>query len=110
MRDASINRASDGGSMRRIVWSIGGLLLIVIVAFWLLHDDGPQPGKVQDEAMLANRPVSTFPAADEDYFKAMDNGASLSPDEVKGRNMWLVWSGGNDHFWDTLIKSSFGTF
>ena len=96
--------------MRRIVWSIGGLVLIALVAFWLLHDSGPQPGKVQDEAMLANRPASTFPAADEDYFKAMDNGVALSPDEVKGRNTWLVWSGGNDHFWDMLIKHSFGTF
>ena len=60
--------------------------------------------------MLANRGVSSFPAADEDYFAAMDNGAKLNAEEVKGRDMWLVWSGGNDRFWDNLIKDSFGTF
>ena len=25
---------------------------------------------------------------------------ALTPDEVKGRNMWIVWTGGNDRFWD----------
>ena len=53
---------------------------------------------------------ASFPAADEDYFAAMDNGAKLNADEVKGRNMWLVWTGGNDRFWDELIKDLFGTF
>jgi hypothetical protein len=60
--------------------------------------------------MIAGRPASSFPAADEDYFKDMDNGVQLSADEVKGRNMWLVWSGGNDRFWDVMIKHAFGTF
>ena len=31
----------------------------------------------------------------------MDGGVALTPDEIKGRNMWLVWTGGNDRFWDT---------
>jgi len=67
------------------------------------------PGGVIDEAHLANRPVASFPAADEDYFADMDGGAKLSPEEVKGRNTWIVWSGGNDRFWDDLSKISFGT-
>ena len=53
-----------------------------------------------DEAQQAGRDAASFPAADEDYFQAMDNGVALTPDEVKGRNMWLVWTGGNDRFWD----------
>jgi hypothetical protein len=28
---------------------------------------------------------------------------------VMGRNMWLVWTGGNDRFWDTISATSFGT-
>ena len=24
--------------------------------------------------------------------------------------MWLVWTGGNDRFWDALTVSSFGAF
>src|ERR1044072_3893754 len=51
-----------------------------------------------------------FPQADEDYFKDMDNGIALPPDEVQGRNMWLVWSGGNDRFWDGMGKPTLGGF
>ena len=49
-------------------------------------------------------PAASFPAADEDYFADMDGGAKLSPEEVKGRNTWIVWSGGNDRFWDDISK------
>ncbi len=68
----------------------------------------PRPGTVRDEAMLAQRTVASFPAADEDYFHDMDGGLALSPEEIKGRNMWIVWSGGNDRLWDTLGTASFG--
>ena len=34
----------------------------------------------------------------------------LTPDEVKGRNMWLVWTGGNDRLWDKLTNLTFGAF
>ena len=40
----------------------------------------------------------------------MDNGVALTPDEVKGRNMWLVWTGGDDRFWDHLSNRHFGAF
>ncbi len=40
----------------------------------------------------------------------MDNGVQLTPDEVKGRNMWLVWTGGDDRFWDKVTKDSLATF
>src|ERR1700744_239579 len=96
--------------MRRNIWLLATLLLVAVVTFIILQPSGPKSGEVKDEAMLAGRDVSTFPAADEDYFAAMDNGAKLNPDQVKGRNMWLGWSGGNDRFWDELIKDSFGTF
>ena len=52
--------------------------------------------------------AASFPQADEDYFHDMDGGVALTPDEIKGRNMWLVWTGGNDRFWDTLTQLSFG--
>lgn len=68
----------------------------------------PKPGTVLDEALQANRPVSSFPAADENYFHDMDGGLALTPDEVKGRNTWIVWTGGNDRFWDKISTSSFG--
>lgn len=72
--------------------------------------DEPQPGKVLDEARLAGRTGASFPQADEDYFKDMDGGIALTPDEVRGRNMWLVWSGGNDRFWTKMTDYTFGAF
>jgi hypothetical protein len=70
----------------------------------------PEPGQVLDEARAANRPAQSFPAADEDYFRAMDGGVALTQDEIKGRNTWIVWTGGNDRFWDAITKSAFGAF
>src|SRR5678810_564265 len=55
----------------------------------------PKPGTVKDEAMRAGRTASSFPAADEDYFHDMDGGLALTRDQIQGRNMWLVWTGGN---------------
>ena len=67
-----------------------------------------RPGHVLDEARKAGRDVASFPQAEEDYFHDMDSGISLTPDEVKGRNTWLLWTGGNDVLWDKLSASSFG--
>jgi len=63
----------------------------------------------KDEAMRAGRTAESFAAADEDYFHDMDGAVALTSDEVKGRNMWLVWTGGNDKMWDTLTVTSLGT-
>ena len=65
-------------------------------------------GRVKDEAAQAGRPGESFNAADEDYFHDMDGGVQLTADEVKGRNNWIVWSGGNDRFWDVISSKSFG--
>ncbi|MGA8026543.1 MAG: hypothetical protein WB992_05315 [Bryobacteraceae bacterium] len=66
-------------------------------------------GRVQDEARRANRSAASMLAADEDYFHDMDGGIGLTADEIKGRNNWIVWTGGNDRFWDLLSNSTFGT-
>lgn len=87
---------------------IRGLVLLAVSALVAGCQKQPRPGTVQDEAMRAHRDVSSFPAADEDYFHDMDGGLALTPEQIKGRNMWLVWTGGNDRFWDTLGVSSFG--
>src|ERR1700748_2992890 len=68
----------------------------------------PESGKVLDEARQAGRAAITFPAADEDYFHDMDSAVPLNTDEVKGRNNWIVWAGGNDRFWDVLAATSLG--
>ncbi|HEY1235633.1 MAG TPA: hypothetical protein VGH22_19795 [Candidatus Binatia bacterium] len=68
----------------------------------------PAPGTVRDEALTVGRTADSFPAADENYFKDMDGGVELTANEIKGRNNWIVWTGGNDRFWDELVNRSFG--
>src|SRR4051812_7201309 len=51
-----------------------------------------------------------YPPAAEDYFADMDAVAgerpgeprklALTAEEVKGRNAWVLWAGGNEAFWD----------
>src|SRR2546423_2551968 len=96
------------------------VLLVIVVALlaaaifiaYQWWPKGPQPGSVLDEARQAGRPASSFLAADEDYFHDMDQQKSgvitLTTDEVKGRNTWIVWTGGNDRLWDKLTVASFG--
>src|SRR5216684_1995031 len=73
--------------------------------------DSRTPGHVLDEAQSAGRDVASLPAADEDYFHDMDGDiAALSADEIKGRNTWIVWTGGNDRFWDGMTAITFGAF
>src|SRR5262249_21397548 len=85
------------------------ILVLVLFFIYVIFPRGPRPGSVLDEARQAHRPLSSFPAAADDYFAAMDGGISLSPEEVKGRNTWVVWTGGNDRLWDRLTVDSVGT-
>jgi hypothetical protein len=91
-------------------WGTRLLLSISLLsaAIWLAGQARAQA--VVDEAKQAGRSGQSFPAADEDYFRAMDGGIALSPDEVKGRNMWIVWTGGDDRLWDELTNLTFGNF
>src|SRR5713101_5818334 len=66
-------------------------------------------GHVLDEAMRARRTAQSLAPADEDYFHDMDGGVALSRAEIMGRNMWNVWTGGNDRFWDEISGTSLGT-
>src|SRR5579875_3369587 len=95
----------------------GRKLLLVLVFFvavfcvvvLAVHLSRPVAGHVRDEALRAKRSPESFPAADEDYYHDMDGAAALTPDEVKGRNTWIVWTAGNDKMWDALTATSLGT-
>jgi hypothetical protein len=86
--------------------------LLTALALTLLPSCGrqPQSGRVLDEARVAGRTAASFPQAGEDYFHDMDGGLALTPEEIKGRNMWLVWTGGNDRFWNQMAHYTFGAF
>lgn len=78
---------------------------------------------IVDEAKAQGKTPADFPADDYDYFRDMDmrpdggtdaSGTSvlkpldLTKDEIKGRNTWMMWCGGNDVFWDYLSTHSYG--
>jgi hypothetical protein len=63
----------------------------------------------RDEAAQAGKTPADFPETPIDYFQEVDGGVALSPDEAAGRNTWILWTGGNQAFWDYLANHSFGT-
>ncbi len=103
--------------MARVDWRIARRALVLCCLLTITGaGDPPQPGKVLDEARQAGRSAASLPAPIEDYFHDMDGGTDLKPDPatkldpVLGRNTWLVWSGGNDRFWDKMTDYTFGAF
>lgn len=54
-----------------------------------------------------------------DYFEDMDRVGGgdapgtrkldLSPDAVRGRNAWVLWTGGNEAWWDWVARNGYGT-
>ena len=109
---ANMTADAQGEAMARSHRLIGMLLCSVTLLLLSFACIAQTPGHVLDEAKQAGRTAASLPMATEDYFHDMDNGVLQSGDtaEIKGRNMWLVWSGGNDRFWNGLTASSFGAF
>lgn len=115
-----------------VVFSALGVTALVIASCTILPTHsrcGDEAGNIQDEALCVGRSAESFPGADEDYFRDMDNGvtkdpaavaAALNPyvpgisaeDAVKavvrGRNNWIVWTGGNDRLWEILTDETAG--
>ena len=66
--------------------------------------------------MRAGRTAEDFVRPTDDYFHDMDdnvvNGKRpvFTQEEIEGRNMWMVWTGGNDRLWDRLTVDSIGSF
>jgi hypothetical protein len=96
---------------RRAVLVLGAIAVVGVAALTLGRaTHGEEAAPVIDEARQAGLPAKHFldRIADEDYFHDMDGGIALTPGEIKGRNTWLVWTGGNDRLWDVLSTASFG--
>src|SRR5260370_7956373 len=95
--------------IRLVFLTVLALIVFTTYQWW---PRGPRPGTVLDEAKLANRGPESFPAAGENYFQDMDADAKgpvkFNEAQIKGRNTWIVWTGGDDRLWDTLRVKSFG--
>src|SRR5580704_6728868 len=99
----------------RSVWikvgiGVGAVLLGVLVVAAVAYHEWAKPigsGSVVDEAQAAGYTADRFPHAGDPYFHDMDNGAAVND---KGRDMWIVWTGGDDRFWDAMTVASLGVF
>ena len=45
-----------------------------------------------------------------DYNLVYGKRPAFTQAEIEGRNMWMVWTGGNDRLWDRLTVDSLGSF
>ncbi len=61
-----------------------------------------------DDAKAAGRTPADFPQISVDVFAPMDGGIALTEEEVKGRNTWLLWTAGNQVFWDRIAREGYG--
>ncbi len=86
-------------------------LFLIAVTILLLSTSGCSLFRTaaQDEAKRQGKTAADFPETAVDIFKDMDGGIALTPDEVKGRNTWMIWTGGNQAFWDYLANNSYGS-
>ncbi len=79
---------------------------VVVLAF--LFQTGCKKNEPIDEAKAASLTTANFPQITADVFKPMDGGIGLSPEEIMGRNAWILWSAGDQHFWNQAAQDSYG--
>jgi hypothetical protein len=56
----------------------------------------------------SGRKPEDFPELAVNLFALMDGGIALTEDEIKGRNTWNLWCGGDEQFWDRISRESHG--
>ena len=81
-------------------------LALALLGVWLLAACRKADPSMEDAA--GGRQAEEFGDVAEDVFKAMDGGIQLGSDEVRGRNMWNLWTGGDEQFWDRMARESHG--
>jgi hypothetical protein len=65
-----------------------------------------KPVSIVDDG--GGRKPEDFPELAVDVFKPMDGGIALSEDEIRGRNTWDLWCGGDEQFWNRMSQESYG--
>ncbi len=75
-------------------------------------------GSKLDPKILRKAAEEHYKPAYLDYFADMDmvggegnqdTKLRLDAEEVKGRNAWILWGGGNEAFWDWLSRNGYGS-
>jgi hypothetical protein len=90
------------------------LAALIALVLWFVIPHGARPGHVLDEPKRAGLTAAAFQPASQidlahDFFHDMDRGVTLdTKQEVNGRNMWIVWTGGDDRLWNEIARLSLG--
>src|SRR5207244_4059918 len=58
--------------------------------------------------LAEGRKPEDFPELALDVFQPMDGGIKLDANEIKGRNSWNLWCGGDEQFWERMSRESYG--
>ena len=90
--------------MKKLYLVIAGSCMAVFCA----AIGGCKKNEPVDEAMASGLTTADFPQIAADVFKPMDGGMELSPEEIMGRNTWILWSAGDQHFWNQAAQDSYG--
>jgi len=62
-----------------------------------------------DTPKAEGKTPADFPQTASTWFDAMDAGAPLTDEERRGRNTWLLWTAGDQEFWDHMAARTAGT-
>jgi hypothetical protein len=62
------------------------------------------PQDVPDDAKAAGLTAADFPETSSRLLNDMDGGIALDEGETKGRNNWILWTAGNQVFWDRMAN------
>jgi hypothetical protein len=92
---------------KAFVWL--GILVAVGIAIALLFSHRSFNSAVPDDAKAAGKTVADFPQTASHAFDQMDGGIALNDDERQGRNTWLLWTAGDQTFWDRMAQHGLGT-
>ena len=84
------------------------VLVLVATAIAFFFPRPWRPASVPDDARSAGKTVSDFPQTASHAFDAMDGGLQLTDDETKGRATWLLWTAGDQTFWDGMAQHACG--
>ena len=92
---------------KALVWP--GVLVVAALALAALIVGHRASSAVPDDAKAAGKTVADFPETTSNAFDAMDEGLSLTDEERKGRNTWILWTAGDQVFWDRMARQGLGT-
>jgi hypothetical protein len=91
------------GKVKILALSI--IVAVIVVSFFVVRALTPP---VQDAAKRAGKTTADFPQTATHLLDKMDGGIALTDDERKGRSTWILWTAGNDAFWDYMSRHSYG--